>query len=297
MARSAFGQCIYCGSTKDLTSEHVVPFGLGADFELPGASCGRCRDVTSLIERRVMEEQFTGPRLAIGYPSRHARAAGSNPSYPPIIGETADGAKMPVPFPEGLHPTLLWLPQYEMPGHLSGEKVKGINVNGVEVRQLSGMDIRQHAIANGFVSIEFTRNVKGYELARMLGKIALGFAADHFGVDYRVSPIGAVVRYKRDDAGQWIGQPTICPPPFVRKYVVRNGLHVVKLYGGKEIWAIVQLFAETNTTMDYLVIVVPDPQSRGTSVSSWARSRFKSWWPGTARVHVVTTSIAQADDS
>jgi hypothetical protein len=112
MARSAFGRCIYCGSTKNLTSEHVVPFGLGGDFELPGASCVGCRDVTSLIERRVMEEQFTGPRLAIGYPSRHARARGSTPSYPPIIGETAEGTKMPVPFPEGKHPTLLWLPQY-----------------------------------------------------------------------------------------------------------------------------------------------------------------------------------------
>jgi hypothetical protein len=197
---------------------------------------------------------------------------------------------MPVPFPEGKHPTLLWLPQYELPGYLSGKKVKGINVTGVELRQLSGVDARQHALANGFVSIEHTRNVKGYELARMLGKIALGFAADHFGVDYRVSPLGAVVRNKRDDAGQWIGQPAICPPPFVRKYVVRNGLHVVKLYNGSEIWAIVQLFAETNTTMDYLVIVVPDPQSRGTPVCSWARSQRKSWWPGKPRLYTVTIS-------
>lgn len=258
MAPSAFGSCIYCGSTGILSSEHVIPFGLGGDFELPGASCSGCRDVTSSIERRVMEQQFTGPRLAIGYPSRHARARGSTPPYPPIIGEMADGTKMQVPFAEGQHPTLLWLPQYEPPGHLTGEKIAGININGVEVRQLSGADISQHAIANGFVSIEHTRNVQGYELARMLGKIALGFAADHFGIDYRVSPLGAVVRNSRNDAGQWIGQPAICPPPFAREYLVKKGLHVVKLYAGREIWAIIQLFAETNATMDYLVIVVPE---------------------------------------
>ena len=76
------GRCIYCGSTKNLTSEHVVPFGLGGDFELLGASCGGCRDVTSSIERRVMEEQFTGPRLAIGYPSRHAHTRGIVVSRP-----------------------------------------------------------------------------------------------------------------------------------------------------------------------------------------------------------------------
>lgn len=290
MARHSFGGCIYCGSTRNLSIEHVIPFGFGGDFALPGASCGACRDVTSLIEQRVMEEQFTGPRLAIGYPSRHARTRGSTPSFPAIIGVTVDGSKMPISFPDGQHPTLLWLPQYELPGYLSGKKVRGINVNGVEVRQLSGVDIRQHAMANGFVSIEPARNVKGYELARMLGKIALGFAADHFGVDYRVSPLGAVVRNKRDDAGVWIGQPTICPPPFVRKYVVANGLHVVKLYGGSEIWAIIQLFAKKNTTMDYLVIVVPDPKSRGMTLCSRVRSWFKSWWPGTPRVHTVTIS-------
>jgi hypothetical protein len=178
----------------------------------------------------------------------------------------------------------------ELPGYLSGKKVNGITVNGVEMRQLSGVDVLQHAKANGFKSIEHKRNVKGYELARMLGKIALGFAADHFGVDYRVSPLGAVVRYKRDDAGQWIGQPAICPPPFVRIYVIKNGLHVVKLYSGSEIWAIVQLFTEINTTMDYLVIVVPDRQSRRTPVCSWARSRLKSWWPGTPRQYTVTIS-------
>jgi hypothetical protein len=105
MARSAFGRCIYCGRRKNLTSEHIVPLGLGGDFELPGASCGACRNITSLIEQRVMEEQFTGPRLAIGYPSRHARARGSTPSYPPIMGQTAEGIKMPVPFPKGEHPT------------------------------------------------------------------------------------------------------------------------------------------------------------------------------------------------
>jgi hypothetical protein len=290
MALTAYGSCIYCGSTKKLTSEHVVPLGLGGDFELPGASCAGCQEITSLIERRVMEEQFTGPRLAIGYPSRHARARGSIPSYPPIIGVTANGAKKPIPFPEGKHPTLLWLPQYELPGYLSGKNVKGIIVSGVQLLQLSGVDVRQHATANGFVSIEHTLAVKGYEFARMLGRIALGFAADHFGVDFRVSPLGAVVRYKRDDAGQWIGQPAICPPPFAREYVVKNGLHVVKLYSGSEIWAIVQLFARMNTTMDYLVIVVPDHKSRGITARLWARTQLKSWWPGTPRIHAVTIS-------
>jgi hypothetical protein len=60
----------------------------------------------------------------------------------------------------------------------------------------------------------------------MLGKIALGFAADHFGVDYRVSPLGAVVRNKRDDAGQWIGQPAICPPPFEPESVFQHCLRI-----------------------------------------------------------------------
>jgi hypothetical protein len=237
-----------------------------------------------------MEEQFTGARLAIGYPSRHARARRSSPSYPPIMGKTAGGTKMPIPFPQGQHPTLLWLPQYQPPGYLSGDQITGIHVNGVELWQLSGVDIRQHAKASGFVSIEHTRTVKGYELARMLAKIALGFAAVYFGVDHRVSPLGAIVRNKRHDAGQWVGQPVICPPPFATEYVLKNGLHVVKLYSGREIWAIIRLFAEKNKTMDYLVIVVPDHHSTRMTLSSCVLSRFKSRWPGTPRVHSVTIS-------
>lgn len=42
----------------------------------------------------------------------------------PLLEKPRGETEMPIPFPKGQHSTLLWLPQYEPPGHLSGKKVK-----------------------------------------------------------------------------------------------------------------------------------------------------------------------------
>ncbi len=36
------GSCIYCGSTDNLSNEHIIPYGLGGNLELPKSSCSRC---------------------------------------------------------------------------------------------------------------------------------------------------------------------------------------------------------------------------------------------------------------
>jgi hypothetical protein len=256
MKSRAIGGCIYCGDTGELIDEHVVPFGLKGDFILTRSSCRSCADVTSAVERAVLQGHLVGPRLGIGYPTRHSSDPGAMPPYPPIIGVTAEGQRMPVSFPAGHHPTLLWSPQFEVPASISGKCVSGIVVNGVEVQQISGADITIHAKDQGFASVEFPQiAVRGYEFARMLAKIGLAFAVDCFGIDHLGSPLGATVRHENPDAGMWVGQPTACPPPIARTYEVNGGLHVVKLYAGSEIWAIIRLFAPRNTTMEYLVIV------------------------------------------
>ena len=43
-------RCIYCGSTDDLSDEHIIPFSLGGNVVLPKASCGKCRDATHAFE-------------------------------------------------------------------------------------------------------------------------------------------------------------------------------------------------------------------------------------------------------
>jgi len=43
------GKCIYCGSTEDLSDEHVILYGLYRTSELEDASCKTRRDGASAI--------------------------------------------------------------------------------------------------------------------------------------------------------------------------------------------------------------------------------------------------------
>ncbi len=67
------GMCIYCGSTENLTTEHIVPFSLGGDLELPAASCSSCSALTSAIELRIARRALHIPRAMAGYPSRRRK--------------------------------------------------------------------------------------------------------------------------------------------------------------------------------------------------------------------------------
>ena len=74
------GHCIYCGTyTKNLSKEHIVPFGLAADsLVLPKASCPTCRDITRKHETTVLRSMWWGMRTRIGAPSRHDAAKDFN---------------------------------------------------------------------------------------------------------------------------------------------------------------------------------------------------------------------------
>jgi hypothetical protein len=67
------GHCIYRGAyAKNLSKEHVIPFGLAADsLVLPKASCPTCRDITRKHETTVLRSMWWGMRTRIGAPTRH----------------------------------------------------------------------------------------------------------------------------------------------------------------------------------------------------------------------------------
>jgi hypothetical protein len=46
-------KCIYCGETKNLSDEHIIPFSLNGKWILPDASCSECAKITSAFEGRV----------------------------------------------------------------------------------------------------------------------------------------------------------------------------------------------------------------------------------------------------
>lgn len=63
-------ECIYCGSTKDLTVEHIIPYSLGGRIELPDGSCRNCAIATAKIEQTVARNYLSIPRAIGGVQTR-----------------------------------------------------------------------------------------------------------------------------------------------------------------------------------------------------------------------------------
>jgi HNH endonuclease len=65
--------CIYCGSTEELSDEHIIPMGLGGRLVLSHASCAICSSKTSKQERTCLRTMYGPLRLLYGLPSRRKR--------------------------------------------------------------------------------------------------------------------------------------------------------------------------------------------------------------------------------
>jgi hypothetical protein len=67
------GQCIYCGSTKGLTDEHIFPKFLWGRAVLPKASCECCRRLTSAFELTCARFIFGRFRVVRDLPTDHPK--------------------------------------------------------------------------------------------------------------------------------------------------------------------------------------------------------------------------------
>jgi len=66
--------CIYCGSTENLTDEHVLPFGIAGNAVIfTKASCKSCAKATSSIEASVLSQTLGLFREKYGVPTRHPK--------------------------------------------------------------------------------------------------------------------------------------------------------------------------------------------------------------------------------
>jgi hypothetical protein len=81
------GRCIYCDSTNGLSEEHIIPFGLGADWILKDASCERHRKITSRFELDVLRNLCGPLRAALNVRSRRGH---ENRRYPVTITHQDD---------------------------------------------------------------------------------------------------------------------------------------------------------------------------------------------------------------
>jgi hypothetical protein len=241
------GRCIYCGGNEDLSTEHVIPYGLGGTWTLGDASCVECRTSTGRFEQGVLRQMMGVVRAATDMPTRRPA---ERPARFDLLVERA-GTRVVESVTVRDHLVLLPLPIFPPPrGKPRPEGVGDIQVRG-SVTLRFGSDDHRLALRYADSSIKVTIRYKPSDFARMLAKIAYCYSVLQFGLNGIAEPTVVPVILGRDaDIGRWVGTDENEAPP-----LGANDLHRIQTdLLGENITAAVRLFA-SSPSPTYEVIV------------------------------------------
>jgi hypothetical protein len=245
------GRCIYCGALENLSSEHILPYGLGGPAEIPLASCPSCARITGAVEQEVLRGALWPLRVYRNLSSRtkHRDA----PKSVDITLLFHDGRREMVSLPINEAPILFIFPVFAPPALIDPiGYTKGIRVRGAATVAFSEAhkDVAQRYGAQSFSISQTTTPVT---FARMIAKIAYAMAFADGSLRRLESefPVVDSILHKPDDIGRWVGSYTDLPPrhPKLQHHLVgrefrERGLFVYE----------VQLFADSQAPC-YTVIL------------------------------------------
>jgi len=201
------GKCIYCGSNGDargLRSEHIFPFFLGGNLELPAASCADCEKITSFIEGHCANRIFLGFRT---HKKMQTRRPKNRPTHFALQFLGPDGWRSrDIPSDEA--PFFLPLPYFDQPGVLIGDDARTA-IQPLSQTLITTADFRERAqkfIEPGETDCRIT--VPTFDpaiFARFIAKIALAGAVAMLNYDSAKSPLGQIVLGIDSRIGQLVG--------------------------------------------------------------------------------------------
>lgn len=235
------GYCIYCGSTESLSDEHIVPYGLSGDAVLPRASCGVCARETGRFEQLVLRGPLRSARIHRRLKSRTRHRDGPDMHRLVLVRESGE-EEVDVPLAD--YPILLHFPIFSQPGCVTGLKLPGIQMQGIQTI-LFGPHPEEVAKRHGAKQVRFpTTREQPVAFARMIAKIGYGYACAT-GQTSRIdgsSPVVSCIRGMADDVGQWVfteNSRTVSYPGLLHRIVIHE-------IGGSLV-AEVHLFADSQT--------------------------------------------------
>lgn len=243
------GRCVYCGSTDNLTDEHIVPYGLKGPWQLLKGSCRNCNQITSAFEKSVLREQFILPRVRLNLPTYHPKNRPQEFSFK----VEKDGRKEEIVLPVTDCPTIFMMLDLEKPRYIANyDYEKGVMVRGSSLHCTSQAELDELIKKRNIGSISLTTSFYGNSFSRMLAKIAYGMIILNYGPDaLEECYVLPCILGQKDDAGYWVGSSN----KHVSTLSAEKALHRVFLtINGKEIGALIRLFANYQTP-EYLVIV------------------------------------------
>ena len=187
-----------------MSEEHIIPFGLNGNQVLLEASCSECSKITSAFEGDVLGRAFILPRLGFNMRSRH----GKNKDKKITVSLEQNSNISYIEIPAEDCPILFMMPIFMPPEILDNRPPQpGIQGTGSfysnEIRGVPKEKLREK-FGPGKIAVNISYNPNNF--ARMLAKIAYGFAVAHFGIDDIVD-LGLVssILGKTDNIGKWVG--------------------------------------------------------------------------------------------
>ncbi len=200
------GACIYCGSTDDLTDEHVIPFGLAGKHQLRKASCRTCMKKTSLWERRVLNDTLGPFRAVLGLPTRHPKRRSTDFTARVRRGDQWTEERIPL---DKITATAAF-PKLDPPGAYEGREPSTTfwTRGAIAITAIRNDESERHpARRAGVDGILIPIATYPAAFMRMLAKIAWGFTVAQFGHDAVEPEILGIILGTDDHVGHWVGFP------------------------------------------------------------------------------------------
>lgn len=246
--------CMYCGSLKDkdLTDEHIIPFGMGGDLVFRKSSCKDCARKTSQDEMKILRGFMYDGRLVGNLPSRRKK---NQPTTITNILLRKDGTEFTKEFLLKSGAAVIHLPIFTTPGAIFGKVAE----EGAEIKELAtlhlGMDnFNNFSKDNNVNGLKFNTKIDVISFCKVLCKIAYGYHVHKKGLFPREeSPALKIMLGEITTMKHWMGSRDAVYPD-------AKGLHIlnteeIHLKGGVTMHMVyITLFHGMGVNSEYAVI-------------------------------------------
>lgn len=236
-------RCIYCGSTGQLSKEHILPFGLNGSSTLLKASCSRCAKITGEIERKLLRGEFQPVRI---YRELKSRKKYKNSKKEANLTLKYGDQEKTISVQLSSYPIILHFPVFDMPAVLSNKFLQApINLKGI-VSISYGPKPEEVMLKYNATGIVLSSKLNPVAFARMIAKIAYSFAYAEGELNKieLPSPIVAELLNENGKIGKYVG--TLDKP--LQKH--DNILHRLLIHTNNEKGLLIgeiQLFSDSET--------------------------------------------------
>lgn len=237
-ARRPLNYCAYCGSTGPLSTEHIIPYGLGGELILLKAICETCRTAVSNVEDVVLSKYLCALRSHLSLPARKPQ---HRPASYKVALQRGD-LRWSQTVQAADHPGIVQFAMFDPPGSAQNLRFVRADIYADTEARLAQL---------GADTIVEQPQIKAIDLARAIAKIAMAYAVAEFGRDaFAEFYVQHLIRQEAPDWNRWVGGYDC------GQDILLGSLHDLRfLRRGPDVSVIVHLFVPYCPRFAYEVVV------------------------------------------